>query len=86
MDLQEKVTRILENAFHPERIILEDDADGMIGYLISSRFSGMDSIERQGLIYDALRAKDANLSKAELRHILAISPVTPEEYAVHSAD
>ena len=86
MDLQEKVTRILENAFHPEQIVLEDDDDGMIGYLISSRFSGMNSIDRQGLIYDALRAKEANLSKAELRRILAISPVTPEEYAVHSPD
>jgi acid stress-induced BolA-like protein IbaG/YrbA len=86
MDLQEKVTRILENAFHPEQIVLEDDADGMIDYLISSRFSGMNSIDRQGLIYDALRAKEANLSKAELRRILAISQVTPEEYAVHSVD
>ena len=41
MDLQEKVTRILENAFHPEQIVLEDDA-GMTGYLISNRFSGME--------------------------------------------
>ena len=85
MDLQEKVTSILQEAFQPEQLVLEDD-DGITGYLISTRFSGMDSIDRQGLIYDALRAKEANLSKAELRRILAISPVTPEEYAVHSAD
>jgi acid stress-induced BolA-like protein IbaG/YrbA len=86
MDLQEKVTRILQEAFQPEQVVLEDDDAGMTGYLISTRFSGMNSIERQGLIYDALRAKEANLSKAELRRILAISPVTPEEFAVHSAD
>ena len=31
-------------------------------------------------------AKEANLSKAELRHILVISPVTTDEYGVRFAD
>lgn len=86
MNLREKVTRILQEAFQPEQVVLEDDEAGMTGYLISTRFSGMNSIDRQGLIYDALRAKEAKLSKAELRRILAIAPVTPEEYALHAPD
>ena len=85
MDLKEKVTAILQAAFHPEQLVL-DDADGVSGFMVSEKFRGLDSLDRQAMIDKVLRARDAHLSKAELREILVIAALTPEEHALHAAD
>jgi len=85
VDLKEKVTAILREAFAPQEIVL-DDGDGLSGYLISERFRGFDSLDRQIMIDRTLRAKAAGLSKADLREILVIAALTPEEQALHAAD
>jgi stress-induced morphogen len=85
LDLREKVTAILKSAFQPERILLED-ADGITGYVISPKFRGLDSYDRQTMIYDVLQGRGSKLNKAQQRQILLIAALTPEEYALHAAD
>jgi stress-induced morphogen len=85
VDVKEKVTAILQAEFAPEQLVL-DDSDGLSGYMISTRFRGLESLDRQRMIDKVLRSKDANLSKAELREILVISALTPEEHALHAVD
>ena len=81
MDLQKKVERLLQAAFDPEEIRLEED-DGISGYVISRRFRGMESFDRQGMIYDALHDPSVDLQPSEIRQILAIAALTPEEFAL----
>jgi hypothetical protein len=52
------------------------DEDGIIGIVTSSRFRRMDTMQRQDLIQDILAAR---LSGEELREVLLIVAVTPEE-------
>jgi stress-induced morphogen len=74
-----KVRRALKRAFNPEIVNLEDD-DGIIGVVVSDQFRGMESIDRQMSIDNALRDPLAQLSEDEIRQVLAITPMTPEEY------
>ena len=85
MDLKEKVRTILQDAFAPEQLVL-DDADGLSGYVISETFRGYDSLDRQKMVDRALRAPAAGLSKAELREILVIAALTPEEQVLHAGE
>jgi HEPN domain-containing protein/stress-induced morphogen len=75
----EKVKRALNRSFKPVTMDLEDD-DGIIGVVVSDKFRRMESIDRQTLIDNALREPLARLSEEEIRHVLAITPMTPEEY------
>ena len=79
MELKEKVTQALRRHLHPDHIHLEDD-DGISGLVVSTQFLRMPSLERQMLIDNALRNSPVKLTKAELRHILAIAGLTPAEY------
>jgi acid stress-induced BolA-like protein IbaG/YrbA len=74
-----KVKRALKRAFSPEIVNLEDD-DGIIGVVVSDQFRRMESIDRQMSIDKALRDPSARLSEEEIRQVMAISPMTPEEY------
>jgi acid stress-induced BolA-like protein IbaG/YrbA len=74
-----KVKKALKRAFNPEIVDLEDD-DGIIGVVVSDQFRRVESIARQMLIDNALRDPLARLSPEEIRHVLAITPMTPEEY------
>jgi stress-induced morphogen len=85
MDLRERITTILKSAFQPERILLED-VGGITGYIISPKFRGLDSYDRQSMIYDALQGRSSKLNKAQQRKILLIAALTPEEYALHAVD
>lgn len=85
MDLKEKVERLLRAAFEPEELVL-DDSDGLGGYMVTPKFRGYDSLERQKMIDRVLRAKDSGLSKAEQREVLIIAAFTPEEYLLHAPD
>ena len=64
MDLQQKIERVLQAAFDPDEIRLEDD-DGISGYVISRRFRGMEPFDRQGMIYDALHDPTVDLQPEE---------------------
>ncbi len=81
-ELAEKVKRILRNAF-PRLDSLEiHDDDGIIGVLVSPMFEGLESIDRQNMIWDAL---DRNLEPDEKRQIQIIVAATPEEHMGHLA-
>ena len=85
MDLKEKVAALLKTAFEPEELVL-DDSDGLGGYIVTPRFRGYDSLDRQRMINKVLRSRDSGISKAEQREILIIAAFTPEEYLLHAPD
>jgi hypothetical protein len=81
--LTRKLKRILAEAFPaPDRIELRIH-DGIVGIITSARFRNMDTMDRQDLIHDILEKH--GLSKDEMRQILVIVAVTPEEHAFHTA-
>ena len=76
MGLITEVTSILRTAFSPpDKIELEDD-DGIVGSVVSSRFEGMEMIDRINLIWDLL---DENLPREKRRRVILIVAATPEE-------
>ena len=85
MDLKEKVATFLRAAFQPDDLVL-DDSDGLSGYITSTKFRGFDSLDRQKMLDKVLRAPESGLTKPELREILVIAALTPEEQALHTAD
>ena len=77
-----KLKRILKRAFpKPDRVRLRDE-DGIIGFVISPRFRGLDSSERLAMIWSVL---DAQLTPEERRRIVIMIAVTPEEELAHSS-
>ena len=79
MDLVKKVKTALNRAFKPVHLYIEDD-DGIIGVVVSDRFREVESIDRQTRIHDALTKTQTPLTVEEMRRILVIAPMTPEEY------
>lgn len=84
MDLVERITQALSQAISIEQIKLDDD-DGVIGYVVSPDFDGMEFVDRQMKIQRALRGGSLPLSLSELRRIGAIAALTPDEFLVWSA-
>lgn len=84
MDLVERVKQILERTIAIEDIKLEDDG-GVIGYVVSNDFQGLEFVDRQMKIHKALRAAPQPLSAAELRRVAAVAALTPDEFLVWSA-
>ncbi len=81
MDLEKKVSIALTEAFAAERVEL-DANDGISGFVVAAIFRGHESIDRQQMIYTALRAH--GLSEDEIREVLMISALTPEEAVGYS--
>lgn len=79
LQLKEKVALALNNYLQADQIRLAD-AGGISGVVVSQRFSGVDSLDRQRIIRTALGGESAKLSSAERRRILAIAALTPAEY------
>ena len=79
MDIKEKIIAALSEAFSIDYVRLEDD-DGISGFVVSDRFQGMPSLDRQGLIEAALRKKSGQLTPKDRRDILMIAGLTPAEY------
>ena len=77
MDLEEKVVTAL-GALKPEFIRLEDDDDGLSGFVVSAMFADMSSWDRQGKIDELLDT--AGLSREERRRVVMIAAITPREY------
>lgn len=84
MDLVEKVKHILGGAVAVEDIKLEDDG-GVIGYVVSNDFQGLEFVDRQMKIHKALRTAPEPLTAAEIRRVAAIAALTPDEFLVWSA-
>jgi hypothetical protein len=84
MDLVEKVKRALSAEIDVERFDIEDDG-GIIGYVVSKDFEGLNSFERQTLIHKALRNGRQALNRTEVKRIGAIASLTPVEFEVWSA-
>ena len=82
MDLVKKIRTALSRSFKPTVLEIEDD-DGVIGVIVSDRFRQVESIDRQSLIQDALSKSLTPLSMEEMRRVLAIAPMTPEEYIAY---
>ena len=79
--VQKKVTKILKQAFPPPDKVTLKDEDGIIGTIISSRFMGLDSIERVKMVWKVL---DQDLKPEERKRIVIILAVTPEEEIAHT--
>jgi stress-induced morphogen len=82
MALKRKLTRVLTDAFPPPDKVRLRDEDRIIGIITSERFRNVDLMDRQTLIQDILAKR---LSKEEMKHILVLVAVTPEEERAHSA-
>ncbi|MCI0642087.1 MAG: hypothetical protein L0Y72_09965 [Gemmataceae bacterium] len=82
MDLVKKIKTVLNRSFKPQVLELEDD-DGVIGVVVSDHFRAVESLDRQLMIQNALRQSLTPLSMEEMSRILAIAPMTPEEYVAY---
>lgn len=80
--LGEKLDRILRKEFpFLDSLELHED-DGIIGVLVSKEFEGLESMDRQNMIWSVL---DRSLGPEERRQIQIIVAATPEEQVGHSA-
>jgi len=77
MDIKDKIISTLFHALKPEYVRLEDD-DGISGFVVSSQFEGMSTLDRQGKIEHALQ--NASLTQKDRRRVLMIAGLTPGEY------
>lgn len=82
MAVARKLKKILEERFPPPDKVSLRDEDGIIGVVTSTRFRRMDTMKRQDLIHDILATR---LSGEELRQVLVIVAVTPEEDVASAA-
>jgi len=81
MELAERIRKALENATSQEftlKPIGDFDDDNFYAIVVSPAFRGVEGIDRQNLMWNALRAK---LGEEELRKIVALLASTPEEEA-----
>ncbi len=79
MDIRDKIIRSLSESLRVHYVRLEED-DGISGIVVSPQFHGMSTMDRQGMIEDALSNASNALTKEENRQILMIAGLTPEEY------
>jgi acid stress-induced BolA-like protein IbaG/YrbA len=80
VDLVTKIASILKPALALERIYLDVEDDAITGYVVSKRFQGMSSLDRQKLLVKELKSAPAPLTPEELRQILMIAALTPIEF------
>jgi len=79
VELKDKIIIALQNPLGAEYIRLDDD-DGVSGFVVSSQFEKMSTLDRQKLIDDTLRNAANPLSEEEQRQILMVAALTPLEY------
>lgn len=78
MGIKAKIAGALRNALGESYIRLEDD-DGISGFVVSPRFKGVSSLDRQVMIDEAMKTAP-DLSKADRRRVLMIAGLTPTEF------
>jgi hypothetical protein len=79
VDIKSKITKALSQSLEDAYVRLEED-DGVSGFVVSPRFQGMASVDRQGLIEDALSNAPNPLTAEERRRVLMIAGLTPLEF------
>lgn len=79
MDVRGKIVNALFLPLKAEYIRLENE-DGISGFVVSSRFKGMSTLNRQQLIEKALNEASDPLTDREKREVLVIAGLTPVEY------
>jgi hypothetical protein len=79
VDVKDKIIGALQERLNASYIRLEDE-DGISGFVVSDRFAGMTTLDRQVSIDEALRNAPSPLTPAENRHVLMIAGLTPTEY------
>lgn len=79
MGIPDKVIAALRKAIKEPYIHLDVD-DGISGFVVSAQFKDMSTIDRQGLIENALNKSDTPFTAAERREVLMIAALTPDEY------
>jgi acid stress-induced BolA-like protein IbaG/YrbA len=77
--IQDKVTGALRKALLAPYVHLDTD-DGVSGFVVSPSFRGMSALDRQGMIEAALTGSDEAITPEELRHVLVVAALTPEEF------
>lgn len=82
MDVCKKIEHALARSLHPDHLELREN-EGVIGYVVSSRFRRMESLDRQMLIDQVLRDSRNRLRAEEIKQVIAIVALTPEEFAGH---
>ncbi len=79
MDVKDKIISALRSPLSAAYIRLEDD-EGISGFVVSDRFAGMSTLDRQRLIDDTLNSDSSTLTPEERRRVLMIAGLTPVEY------
>jgi hypothetical protein len=82
MALIRKLKRILSEQFPPPSKFSIKDKKGIFGIVTSRRFQNMDTMDRQDFLEDVLVKQ--GLTPDELKQILIIAAVTPEEEAARA--
>lgn len=83
MALTQKLKRILKEEFPPPDTVTLRDENGIVGVITSERFRDMKTIDRQDLLNAVLASH--HLKPEEMRRILILVAVTPEEEMAHTA-
>ena len=76
MGLKDKIMNALVKGLSAEYVRLEED-DGISGFVVSPKFKGVSSLDRQSLIEKLLSEA---LTSGETRQVLMIAGLTREEY------
>ena len=79
--LTDKVASILKEAFAPAEIG-RSTRDGIVLWVVSDRFEGMDDLDRQDVVWGRLEAK---LDREEQRSVSIVVALTPKEREFHKA-
>ncbi len=82
-ELAEKVRGVfLRDGFAPDEIGLST-RDGVVVFVTSDRFSSMDDMDRQQVVWDLLKR---SLTAEERRAVSIVVALTPKERSFHLAD
>ncbi len=82
MGILEKVELILKDVFPPPDKVSLEDADGIIGTVTSSRFTGMTTLDRIDMIWDAL---EKGPTPEERRRVVVMVAATPQEEIAYTS-
>jgi hypothetical protein len=79
LDIKEKIVKALNQSLEDAHMRLEDE-EGVSGFVVSRRFKGVSTMDRQGMIEDALSNAPDPFTREERRRILMIAALTPVEF------